>query len=126
MFKEFARSLPIEFVQCRDQTGRRHPKGSYTETALLSAIKSQGKIAGAIACAGDGYLVYWELAGSAESDSIEELKACLDWSQVFMSHIGPVGELAGYENHGRRFSEYAVPAALGVKPRVFAVSRMRK
>jgi hypothetical protein len=51
--------------------------------AALSAIQAQGKVAGAIACAGDDYLVYWELAGTVPSNGVETLKACLDWSQGF-------------------------------------------
>jgi hypothetical protein len=49
---------------------------------VLSDIQRQGKIAGAVACAGDDYLVYWELAGPGGSDGVGALKARLDWSQV--------------------------------------------
>jgi hypothetical protein len=50
---------------------------------ILSDIQHQKKVAGAVACAGNDYLVYWEFAGPRESDGVAALKARLDWSQVF-------------------------------------------
>ena len=49
---------------------------------VLSDIQRQGNVAGAVACAGDDYLVYWELAGEEESNSVAALQTCLDWSQI--------------------------------------------
>lgn len=50
--------------------------------AALAAIQANGGIAGAIACAGDDYLVYWVLAGanSAIADaSVAALTKLVDW-----------------------------------------------
>lgn len=49
--------------------------------AVLGQTQKQGKIAGAVACAGDEYLVYWELAGNGGS-AIDGLTKLLDWSKL--------------------------------------------
>jgi hypothetical protein len=51
---------------------------------ILSDIQRRGNAAGAVACAGDDYLVYWELVGSGESEGVAALDAQLDWSQVLV------------------------------------------
>ncbi|HYO49443.1 MAG TPA: hypothetical protein VEW94_06295 [Chloroflexia bacterium] len=53
--------------------------------AALSAIQAGGGLAGAIACAGDDYLVYWELANGASeggSDTIAALAKLTGWYNV--------------------------------------------
>lgn len=47
----------------------------------LAGIQKAGKLEGAIACAGDDYLVYWEL-GPANTGSLDGLAASLGWSKV--------------------------------------------
>jgi len=49
---------------------------------ILTDIQQQGAVAGAIVCAGDDYLVYWELAGEKPSGAIAALSAQLDWLKV--------------------------------------------
>ena len=51
--------------------------------AILSEIQRQNKVLGAIVCAGDDYLVYWELGDVEVSDGIAALKALLNWSHIF-------------------------------------------
>jgi hypothetical protein len=50
--------------------------------AVLAKIQSQGDASGAIVCAGDDYLVYWELADAVPSDGVKSLRALLDWAQI--------------------------------------------
>jgi hypothetical protein len=47
----------------------------------LASVQKDAKMAGAIACASDDYLVYWEL-GEANAGSLNALTACLDWSKL--------------------------------------------
>jgi hypothetical protein len=50
---------------------------------VLTEVQTQGRIAGAIACAGNDYLVYWELAGRGPGGSgIDGLTKLLDWSRL--------------------------------------------
>jgi len=52
----------------------------------LTAIQQQAELAGAIACAGDDYLVFWALTdGGAEAgrDSAASLAKQCDWSHLF-------------------------------------------
>lgn len=46
----------------------------------LSVIQSQSALPGAIVCAGDDYLVYWELAGPNSKSGIDQLAKLLNWS----------------------------------------------
>jgi hypothetical protein len=48
--------------------------------AALTAIQDGGAVDGAIACAGDDYLVYWEV-GTAGAGGLDALTAELDWSK---------------------------------------------
>lgn len=48
---------------------------------ILSDIQRQAHVAGAIVCAGDDYLSYWELDGPEASVGISALAAELYWSQ---------------------------------------------
>jgi hypothetical protein len=51
----------------------------------LTAIQSRGGLAGAIACAADDYLVYWELASGASeggSESIASLAKLTGWNHI--------------------------------------------
>lgn len=47
----------------------------------LTVIQKAGKMDGAIACAGDDYLVYWEL-GTAIAGSLAALTKLLDWNKL--------------------------------------------
>ncbi len=49
--------------------------------AALASIQKNAKMNGAIACAGDDYLVYWE-CGDPIDGSLDALTACLDWSKL--------------------------------------------
>jgi hypothetical protein len=56
--------------------------------AALAGIQKNVALAGALACAGDDYLVYWELGPAAPGgplppSGIPALQAVLDWSQTF-------------------------------------------
>lgn len=47
----------------------------------IGAIQSSGAAQGAIACAGDDYLVYWQLGPAVHGD-MDGLMAALDWSKL--------------------------------------------
>jgi len=52
---------------------------------VLAQVQKQAGVAGAIACAGDDYLVYWELAGSGSGGSgIDSLTKLLGWSRLLL------------------------------------------
>lgn len=53
-------------------------------SAVFSDMQHQGNIEGAVACVGDDYLVYWELAGPKKSHGVGALKAQLDWSKILV------------------------------------------
>lgn len=60
--------------------------------AALAAVQKQAGVAGAIACAGDDYLVYWELAGRGASGSgIDALTRLLGWSRLLVPKATSLG-----------------------------------
>jgi hypothetical protein len=49
--------------------------------SALTQIQKKGAVSGAIACAGDNYLVYWELIGASGASGIDSLTTLLGWSR---------------------------------------------
>ncbi|HXZ02495.1 MAG TPA: hypothetical protein VEI03_21050 [Stellaceae bacterium] len=53
--------------------------------AVLATVQREAGVAGAIACAGDDYLVYWELAGRGSGGSgVDPLTKLLGWSRLLL------------------------------------------